>query len=210
MDINPLEQLKTENILEINLSFNKIKDCNILSSLSLEKIKNLDLSNNVIEKMDINRLLEKFKNNCTNLRIEMKKEYLNNNLNKDIYNILFNYSPQTIVKFNYIIPYEKMNDFFKNLSFKYIETLTLEGIFYLDLLKNETLTELIVLDIKKSYIEDLSIFDKVHFVNVKKVKLESNKIRKGFDSLKILNQLKQMKLKLIKMTQIAMIVLLTY
>ena len=60
MDINPLEKLKTENILEINLSFNKIKDCNILSSLSLEKIKNLDLSNNIIEKMDINRLVEKF------------------------------------------------------------------------------------------------------------------------------------------------------
>ena len=85
MDINPLEKLKTESILEINLSFNKIKDYNILSSLSLEKIKNLDLSNNIIEKMDINRLLEKFKYNCTILQIEMKKEYLNKDLNKDIY-----------------------------------------------------------------------------------------------------------------------------
>ena len=197
-DINPLEKLKTENILEINLSFNKIKDCNILSSLSLEKKKKLDLSNNVIEKMDINRLLEKFKNNCTNLRIEMKKEYLNNNLNKDIYNILFKYYSQKIVEFNYIIPYEKINDFFKNLSFKYIETLTLEGIFYLDLLKNETLTELIVLDIKKSYIEDLSIFDKVHFVNVKKVKLESNKIRKGFDYLKNFKSIKTNEIKINK------------
>ena len=186
MDINYLEKVKIKNIREINLSYNDIKDSNIFSILVFTKINKLDLSNNRIEKMDISKLFINCGYVCRNLIIEIKID----NVNENKYNILFVFSDKIIIKLDYLIEIEKLNEFFQNLSFKNIKYLTIEGIKQLDFLQNESLKELKSLNLEKSNIEDLSIFDNIHFFNIYSIQLGINKIKKGFHSLNVFKSIK--------------------
>ena len=186
VDINNLEKTKFENMKEFYLSFNEIKDCNVFSFLSMKKINKLDLSNNRIEKIEVNKLLENVESNCSDLKLTIE----NDNINKYDYNLIFNYSNEKIIKFNYLIKNSELNNFFQNLSFKNIQALKLEGINYLFLLENESLKELKLLDIITPKIEDLSIFNKIHFFDIKEIKINSNIIKQGFNSLSIFPTIK--------------------
>ena len=193
IDINYLEKAKMENIHEINLSFNEIKDSDILSNLSLTKINKLDLSNNRIEKMEINKLLENLGYDCKNLIIDIKKDDLDENKN----NILFDYSNKKIIKFNYLIEIEKFKEFLQNLSFGSIQNLTLSGDFS-QILQNESLKELKSLDLKNNNLEDLSIFDNIHFCDIDSINLGLNKFKKGFHSLNVFKTIKTKNIEIIK------------
>ena len=186
VDIINLENAKLENIKNLNLSFNEIKDCNVFSCLSLKKTDKLDLSNNRIEKIEINKLLENGEYNCSDLFLIIE----NDKINKDDYNLSFNYSNTKIIKFNCLIKNEELNNFFMNLSFKNIQALKLKGINGLSLLENESLKELKSLDIIKNDIDDLSIFNKIHFLDIKEIKLSNNIIKKGLSSLLIFPAIK--------------------
>ena len=191
-DINNLKKAKFENIKELILSFNEIKDCNVFSFLSLKKINKLDLLNNRIE--NIYKLLENNVYNCSDLILKIE----NDNINKDDYNLTFNYSNTKIIKFNCLIKNGELNNFFQNLSFKNIQFLKLEGINCFSLLENESLKELKLLDIITPNIEDLSIFNKIHFFDIKEIKLNTNVIKKGFNSLSIFPTIKTKEIEITK------------
>ena len=194
VDINILAKTKFENILELFLSFNEIKDCDVFSIMSLKTLNKLYLSNNRIEKIDINKLLENLGYNCSKLLLKIEKD----DVDENNYDLSFNYSNEKNIKFNYLIKISEINNFLNNLCFKNIQDLTLEGINCLELLENKSLKELKLLDIKMKDIEDLSIFDKIHFLDIKEINLGSNKIKKGLNSLNIFKAIKTKKIKIDK------------
>jgi Leucine-rich repeat (LRR) protein len=195
VDINNLEKAKFKNISVLFLSFNEIKDCDVFSIMSLNKLYKLDLSNNRIEKIEVNKLLENLGYNCSKLLLNIEKD----DIDEINYNLLFQYSSyEKYIIFNHLIKVGELYNFLKNLCFKNIQNLTLEGINCLELLENESLKELKYLDIKIEDIEDLSIFDKIHFFDIREIKLGSNIIKKGFTSLKIFQRIKTKKIKIEK------------
>ena len=181
VDINNLEKAKFEYIHELFLSFNEIKDCDVFSNMSLKILNKLNLSNNRIEKIDINKLLENLGYYSSKLLLNIEKDIIDENN----YILSFHYSYEKDIIFSHLIKVNELNNFLKNLCFKNIQYLTIGGINCFELLENESLKELKSLDIKTKDIEDLSIFDKIHFLDIGEIKLGSNIIKKGFNSLKI-------------------------
>ena len=162
--------------------------------MSLKTLDKLDLSNNRIEKINENKLLENLGYNCSKLLLKIEKD----DIDENNYKLSFNYSYRKKIKFEHLIKVGELNNFFKNLSFKNVLYLTLEGIKCLELLENESLKELKLLDIKMKKIEDLSIFDKIHFFDIKKIRLGSNIIKKGFNSLKSFQTIETKKIEIDK------------
>ena len=139
-----MEKAKFENIVKLFLSFNEIKDYDAFSFMSLKTLDKLDLSNNRIEKINENKLLENLGYNCSKLLLKIEKD----DIDENNYKLSFNYSYRKKIKFEHLIKVGELNNFFKNLSFKNVLYLTLEGIKCLELLENESLKELKLLDIK--------------------------------------------------------------
>ena len=202
-NINFLSDCKFPNLLDLNLSHNEIIDIDCLNNdnlnllklyslhLSFNKIKTLkkiniktlcilDLLNNSISS-GINDFIDNL-DNYKDIKDKLIIEYNNNEL-------IFNYSKVNnknfFIKFNYIVEKENINNVLEQLKFKTIKNLIIKGFNNIDFLSNESLNSLCELDLESNDINDITIFNKIHFLKIKKINVNSIKIYQGYQSLKV-------------------------
>ena len=200
IDISPIITCKLTNLKSLDLSNNKISDikCFENDDLPFMKLKTLDLSNNLIKKM--NKINIKNLENLSLLKNNIS--YGINELFSDLFyckklilekydnELIFNYSNNVNINFNYIIENNDINNILRNLSFKSIEDMELKGFDNIDFLNNESLNKLKILDLKENKIEDITIFNDIKFINVEKIIFNSDSITKGYNSLNIFKSIK--------------------
>ena len=194
-DISLLSKSKLNNLKVLNLSFNKISNIDFLQlNTNFDKLETIDLSNNLINKLttiniktlkelkllknEINSGIDTFIENINNLSDELLLENLENS-------IIFNYDGNLKVKFQY---------YFKDNNIQFLKSIKLNGIHILkiknfdkniEFLENESLKELQELDLTKSKIDNLSVFKKIHFINIKKMTFSDHPINDSLDNIKI-------------------------
>ena len=201
-NIIPLFHCKFNNLKKLNLSYNNISDIDCLGfdNIYFDQLQILNLSNNIIKKLNkinipslINLILinneidtgiNEFLESIYNLSNKLEIEKINNN------EIIFNYSNKLDIKFKYIIKDEDLINFLEKISFNGIENLKIKYFDNnIDFLCNESLKELKILNLVENKITDISIFNKIHFININEIYLNSNNIEKGFNSLNIFNSI---------------------
>ena len=155
-----------------------------MNKINIKNLENLSLLKNNIS-YGINELFSDLFY-CNKLILE---KYDNDN------ELIFNYSNNVNINFNYIIENNDINELLRNLSFKSIEDMKLKGFDNIDFLNNESLNKLKILDLKENKIEDITIFNDIKFINVEKIIFNSDSITKGYNSLNIF---KSIKAKLVK------------
>ena len=171
------DNLNLTKLTILNISYNELKN---LNKINIKSLYTLNLLNNNISS-GINDFIENFDiyNNIPN---ELKIEYNDNE-------IIFNYSnklnKEFSIRFNYIIEKQNINSFLEKLEFKDIETLEIKGFNNIDFLCNESLDMLKKLDLKENAFNDISIFNKIHFLKIDAIIFNSETIYKGFSSLKV-------------------------
>ena len=194
-DISLLSKSKLNNLKVLNLSFNIISNIDFLQlDTNFDKLEKIDLSNNLINKLvtiniktlkeldllknEINSGIDIFSDYIINLSDELLLENLGNS-------ILFNYGGNLIVKFQYYIKDNNIQ-FLKNLKFNGIHILKIKNFEEnIEFLENESLKELQELDLKDNKIDNLSAFNKIHFINIKKMTFNEYLINDGLDNLKV-------------------------
>ena len=188
------------NLKSLDLSNNKISDikCFENDDLPFMKLKTLDLSNNLIKKM--NKINIKNLENLSLLKNNIS--YGINELFSDLFyckklilekydnELIFNYSNNVNINFNYIIENNDIINILRNLSFKSIEDMELKGFDNIDFLNNESLNILKILNLKENKIEDITIFNDIKFINVEQIIFNSDPITKGYNSLNIFKTIK--------------------
>ena len=193
---------KCNNLKILNLSNNEISDIKALSnedSSNFNKLEKLDLSNNKIKnlnKINIKTLRD------INLRDNDLSEGINEFLKDNVFNLneltiedsdyflRFFYSDKCRINFDYNINNKNKNDLLKTISFKGIKHLIINNFGNIDFLSNESLNNLIELDLSKNPINDISIFNQIKFINLEKITLEYVQITKGFNSLHIFKSIR--------------------
>ena len=201
VNIIPLLNCGLYNLINLNLSNNKISsiDCFGEKSKDLRNLKFLDLSNNSIKSLsniDIKTLenlnllnnelksgIEQFLSNFENMSKELILEVIYKNNKCEI---LFNYSIKLELKFTYIVENGNINNSLGNVPFNGIQKLTLKNFNNnnMDFLSNNTLKDLKKIDLRYITINDLSMFNKIHFVKLENISLDSGDIiEKGIHSL---------------------------
>ena len=207
-NINVLNICKFDNLKKLDLSYNKIFDIDCLKSdnLSLKNLEAFDLSYNDIKQL-----------NKINVKSIKTLDILNNDIssgindfsdNLDIYNNIFNklalkknnnelifhYSKinynQYFIKFKYLIDENDINNLLEKIKFKGIEELILRGFNNIDFLSNETLNNLKKLDLKENNINDISILNKIHFIDINKIIFNSEIFTGGYNSLNKFDSIK--------------------
>ena len=166
----------------MNLSYNNIKK---IIEIKIGKLKALNLMKN-----EIDNWITEFLNNSTDVSHTLLIEY-NKERNKN--EIIFKFSNKFNIKFNYIISNENVNDFLKGFSFKNIHELIIIGFDdnNIDFLSSESLEELKQLNLKKSKITDISIFENVKFQNIERLIFNKGcPIQKGLHYLIKFNKIK--------------------
>jgi len=201
-DINIFSTYKMNNLKSLNLSYNEIIDIKTFSnedSSNFNKLENLNLSNNKIIKLNkINIKTLKY----IDLRNNQLSEGINDFINNNCYNInkliiencdnklIFDYSDKCQIKFEYSVENENINNILKAISFKGIKSLLLDNFSNIEFLNNESLKDLIELNLNQNPINDITIFNQVKFINIEKIHLDELEIEKGFNSLHVFNSIK--------------------
>lgn len=191
-NIESLFQKDFPNLKIIDLSNNKIINIKGVSFDKCQKLAELNLINN-----KINTGLDEFINNTLNIATNLSIKY-----DLDIKNkILFKYSNDSGIKINFEYFIDENGDihnFLKNLCFKNITYLELEGFDCLDFLSNESLIGLKRLNLNKSKdVKDISIFDNVPFIDIDKIEFSNDCfLEKGLNSLMKFNKINNIKVKL--------------
>ena len=154
------------NLIVLDLSNNNIEDLTPLSKIKFHNLKELNLIGN-----ELNSGIEQFtsniiKNTSEQIILEMKKK-------DNLAELFFDYSKNFELKFKYIIKYKNFNEVLKHISFKGIKYMNLKGFDNDDIrfLSNDTLESLEILDLISTNITDLSIFDDINFINIKKINI---------------------------------------
>ena len=157
-NIDFLESNKNlDNLEKLNLSDNRIIK---LTKINLKKIKYLYLSkNHIIDGISI------FTQNINNLSHKLILEKSDNSFK-------FYYEENLVVKFEYYIKNDiDITQFMKDIYFSDIEYLKLKGFDNnnIKFLSNNTLKDLKVLDIKDNSLINISLFDNINFLDLKKI-----------------------------------------
>ena len=194
-NINILSINKCNNLVTLNLSHNKITDISAFSngdSSNFQNLKSLDLSYNNIKKLNkINIKTIETLNLLNNEISEVINDFMDycclNSTHVSIVNgnneLAFHYSYGTDIKFNYLLKEKDKKDFLSICSFKGIKYIVFKDFTNIDFLINESLNMLHELYLGNSLVDDISIFNKIKFINIKKINLGNNLIVKGFHSL---------------------------
>ena len=207
-NINILNDCKFENLKKLNLSHNKISDIDCLKNdnLSLNILEILDLSYNDIKqlnKINIKNIKSlNILNNDISSGINDFLDYLDiysNTFNKLILEknnneLIFHYSKinynQYFIKFKYLIDENDINDLLEKVKFKLIEELIIKGFNNISFLSNETLNKLKKLDLEENNLNDISIFNKIYFIDINKIIFNSEIFTEGYNSLNIFNSIR--------------------
>jgi len=176
-------ELKFDCLEELDLSYNNIKE---LNKINIPSLKFIFISNNPISEGIIN---------FSELSYGADELVLENNINNlnFIYSKFDNINHKNIININftYIIENNNMNNILEKMNFKNINKLIIKGFENVDFLINDSLEELIELDLKNNDIKDISIFNNLKFnANLKELYFKDNiNIFKGFDSMKKFNNI---------------------
>ena len=200
-NFNIISVNKINNLKTLNLSNNEISDIKVFSnedSSNFNNLEYLNLSNNKIVKLNkINIKSLKDLDLRNNKLSEGINDFFNNNYFNNIIlrlesydNILiFDYSDNCKIKFEYSVENKNKNNILKILSFKGIRTLILNNFGNIDFLSNESLNNLIELNLSHNPINDITIFNQIKFINIIKIDLNYLQIKKGFTSLHVFNSI---------------------
>ena len=183
-DINGLQQnLYFNSLKKLDLSFNRIK---ILNKINIKTLNYLDLKNNEISEGFID-FLNNFCNSCFSSYEIEKLE-----LTRDSMILIFNFhdAHNSLVDLKFSIEEKNVNEVFKTIPLEPIKNLEIYGFNNLEWLSNESLENLEILNFKTE-IDDLTIFNNVKFINLKKIIFCKNEhIIKGFNSFNIFSSIK--------------------
>ena len=165
------------NLETLNLDKNKITNLNFLENIKSKKLKKISIRNNLI-----NQGIEII-NNKNNLELQNIEVKIKND-DKNKYMISLDYSGTYYLSFDYMS--NNNFDIFNEINFHYnsldLSNLKLKNIDFMAF-KNMQNFKSIYLD--KNEIEDISIFEKIDFnINIKKISIKQNPIRKGLHVLK--------------------------
>ena len=213
VNINDLFNCKFSNLKVLNLSHNEISDINCLQqNLCFNSLEKLDLSFNRIKKL--NKIDIKTLNYLDLMNNEISEGFLDflnyffyscNSLEKLILTkdnnaLKFQYYDSSSRLMNLIYPIEEnnMNETLKSISFKQIKNLEIDRFNNLEWLSNESLENLQIINFKTK-IDDLSIFNTIKFINLKKIVFCNDEpILKGFNSLNIFSLINLVSIKIEK------------
>ena len=191
----------------LNLSHNKISNIKCTDSeLSFNSLEKLDLSFNYIKELNkinipslkfiniTNNLLSEGLINFTDISYGANELIIKKNNNE----LDFNYSKYdsekekaiVSIKFKYIIKNKDTIDILEKINLKDINKLILEGFENIEFLVNNSLNILTELDLKNNSMKDISVLNKVKFINLKNLLINENTIfEKGLSSLKNFNNI---------------------
>ena len=161
-DINGLQQnLYFNSLKKLDLSFNRIK---ILNKINIKTLNYLDLKNNEISEGFID-FLNNFCNSCFSSYEIEKLE-----LTRDNMILIFNFhdAHNSLVDLKFSIEEKNVNEVLKTIPLEPIKNLEINGFNDLEWLSNESLENLEILNFKTE-IDDLTIFNNVKFINLKKI-----------------------------------------
>ena len=182
------QNLYFNSLEELDLSFNLIKK---LNKIDIKTLKYLDLMNN-----EISEGLLDFLDNLLYSRHLIEKLMLK----KDNNALIFKYydSNYLLMDFKFPIEEKNMNETLKTISFKQIKNLEIGEFNDLEWLTNESLENLEILNFKRK-INDISIFNIVNFMNLKKIVFFDNEpITEGFNSLNVFPSINLVSIKIEK------------
>ena len=193
---------KCNNLKLLNLSNNEIQEIKCFANNDLsnfKKLESLDLSNNKIT--TLNKVNIKSLNNINLLNNKISDgihDFINNNYFNNTHvaiknynnNLNFNYSGCCTIKLEYLIEEKNINNLLNKLSFRGIKSLVLDNFTNYDFLSNESLIGLTHLNLCESEINDLTTLSKIKFINIEKIELGNNQIKKGFNSLYIFKSIR--------------------
>lgn len=198
---------KWKNLKTLNLSYNNISDIKAFTnddSSNFLNLTDLNLSNNKIKKL--NKINIKSLQNINLLNNELSegiKEFLNYNFfnskqleidnNQDSLNFYF--SINCTINFGYLVQENNISNLLNNLSFKGINSLQLYNFEKFDFLANDSFSSLTYLNLENSSIDDITIFNKVKFIDIKEINLGYNEIINGYNSLHAFKSIKGIYLK---------------
>ena len=194
-DISLLSKSKLNNLKVLNLNSNQITNIDFLQlNTNFDKLETVDLSNNLINKLvtiniknlkelnllknEINSGIDTFVENINNLSDKLLLENLENS-------IIFNYDGNIKVKFQYYFK-DNIIQFLKNIKLNGIHILKIKNFDKnIEFLENESLKELQELDLTESKIDNLSAFNNIPFINIKKMTFSDHPINDSLDNIKI-------------------------
>ena len=204
-NINILCNYKCNNLKTLDLSYNKISDIKCFSnddSSSFQNLENLYLSNNYIKKLNKiniksiktlilldNELSEGINDFNNNYCFNTNKVILENNNDEIVFQYLNEKDSGSDIEFKYLVKENNKNNLLGNLSFKDIKYMTLKNFENIDFLYNESLKKLLQLHLEENMINDITILNKIKFINIQSIYLNENPIIKGYYSLHIFNSI---------------------
>ena len=191
-DINCLPQNSYFNSLQkLDLSYNRIK---ILNKIDIKTLNYLDLKNNEISEGFID-FLNNFCNSCFSSYGIEKLDLTRDNIYL-IFKFCDAHNPLIDLKFS--IEEKILNEVLKTIPLEPIKNLEILGFDNFEMLSNESLENLEILNFKIK-IDDLSIFNDVKFINLKKIIFSNDEpILKGFNSLNVFSSIKLISIKIEK------------
>ena len=197
-----LSNNKLSNLIELDLSSNKIENIDLIE---LDNLEELDLSKNLITKLfkinskkikNLNLIdnhltdgINDFAQSIKDLSYELILEKLEDN------SIALYYEKDLNVKFEYFLKDNTdITQFFKGFPFNGIKVLKIKGFNNnnIKFLSNNSLKDLQILDLKENSLNNISIFDNINFPDIKKILVSSNDFNdnslnnlKNFPSIKV-------------------------
>ena len=149
------DKLELSKLKTVNVSDNNIK---CINKINIKSLCSLNLLNNNISS-GINNFIDNF-GNYENIQNEV---IIENHINE----LLFNYTNKKynncFIKFLYVIEKDKRNRVLEEINFNKIEILLIKRFNNIDFLSNKSLNNLKQLDLQENDINDISIFNKIHF-----------------------------------------------
>ena len=190
LDNNDL--LKFIGLEELDLSFNNIKEIN---KINIPSLKSITMTDNPISEGIIN--FSELSYGADELVLENKNDILNFNYLK--YDLI-NAKKIINITFTYSIENENINNILQKMNFKNINKFIIKGFENVDFLNNDSLDNLIELDLKDNNTKDISILNNAKFNNnLKELYLNNNiYFQKGFNSFQ---KLENINIKMINIKQ---------
>ena len=184
--------LKFNRLEELDLSYNNIKEIN---KINIPSLKYITMTNNQISEGIIN--FSELSYGADELVLENKNDILSFNYLKYEMN---NNNKIINITFTYILDKNNKNKILEKTNFKNINKFIIKGFENVDFLNNDSLDNLIELDLKNNNINDISILNNVKFNKILKELYINNNIyfQKGFNTLQ---KLKNISIKTINIKQ---------
>ena len=182
-DIQFLNNSTLYDLVKLNLDGNKITNLNIINNIKSLNLRNLSLKNNLINS-GIELINNKEHYELYSLEAKMDNDNKINHIISFTFLNRYEHYFNFFFYFDYLYDINKNFDIFKELNFKNVTKLNLSGINLknINFMENQTFKYVSEIYLDKNLIEDISIFEKIHYYN-NKLSLKQNPIRKGLHVL---------------------------